>query len=158
MASQWNYTVLWMSYTLPYMPNNQIFSWSKGYSVYPIFVYFAHIFHSPSKIKALIFAIPVICQVTIFLVSNGWLFFFVLPPGFWAAFMPHWSWYDMCWLICKENCWSKDDKRMKSIYTWNLVQVSLKTPQKKPWKYLHQSIGLINLSSKVTSAPFVNWA
>ena len=41
-----------MSYALPYMPNNQIFPWSKWYNVLPIFAYFAHIFHSPCKINA----------------------------------------------------------------------------------------------------------
>ena len=154
-----------MSDALPYIPNNQIFLWSKWYSVLPIFPYFAHTFHSPCKInapcgcvilvlwhrfnvqklvnswyesdglslvamlicmclnlwftffglflslisfKAFIFAIPVICQVTFSSVSHDWLLFFVLPPGFWTAFMPHWSWHDICWLICKETCRSKD--------------------------------------------------
>ena len=56
------------------------------------------------------------------LFSTAWLtFVFCVVPGFWTAFMPHWSWHDICWLICKENCRSKDHKRMKSIYPWNPV-------------------------------------
>ena len=167
-----------MSCALIYMPNNEIFSWSRWYNVLPIFAYFAHIFHSPCKInapcgwvilvlwhgfnvakaheqliwkwwfvfssntylhvfefiiylfwsihvsnffKSIHFAIPVICQVTFSSLLHGWLLFFVLPPRFWTAFMPHWSWHDICWLICKKNCRSKDDQRMKSIYPWNPV-------------------------------------
>ena len=41
-----------MSCALIYMPNNEIFSWSRWYNVLPIFAYFAHIFHSPCKINA----------------------------------------------------------------------------------------------------------
>ena len=167
-----------MSDALPYIPNNQIFLWSKWYSVLPIFPYFAHTFHSPCKINApcgcvilvlwyrfdvaktreqliwkwwFVFSSNAYLHVFEFIfylfwsisVSNffqsihfyhpcyspghilfsvdGWLLFFVLPPGFWTAFMPHWSWHDICWLICKENCRSKDHKRMKSIYPWNPV-------------------------------------
>ena len=76
-----------------------------------LFTFFGLIFF-----KAFIFAIPVICQVTFSSVMPGWLLFFVLPPGFWTAFVRHWSWQDICWLIWKENCRSKDHKRMKGIY------------------------------------------
>ena len=43
---------------------------------------------------------------------------------FWIAFvpqchMPHW--HDIFWLICKESCRSRDQKRMKSLYPWNPV-------------------------------------
>ena len=165
-----------MSYAFRYMPNNQVFPWSKWNNVLLIFAYFAHIFHSPCKtmllvgvsfwyydiismlqklvnswyktdglslvamlicmclnllftffglflslisFKTFIVAIPVIYQVTFSSVLHGWLLFFVLPPGFWTALMPHW--HDISWLICKENCRSKDHKRMKSIYPWNPV-------------------------------------
>ena len=43
--------MLCVSCALPYMPDNQIFPWSKWFNVSPIFAYFAHIFHS-CKINA----------------------------------------------------------------------------------------------------------
>ena len=168
-----------MSYALSYMPNNQIFPWSKLYNVLPIFAYFAHIFHSPCKINApcgcvilvlwhrfnvaktreqliwkwwfvfssntclhvfelfiyLFWSISVsnfsqsihFCRPCYLaghiLFSVAWLTFCVcvLLPGFWTAFMPHWSWHGICWLIYMETCRSKDHKRMESIYLWNPV-------------------------------------
>ena len=51
------------------------------------------------------------------LFSVTWLtFVFCVPPGFWTAFVLHWFWHGRYWLICKENCWSKDHKKMKSMY------------------------------------------